>query len=86
MHNCSTANSFKQKVGEDTAIAKYELHIHYKKNSGKERLKEIIVCKDMMEATMTRLGKKEDPTIEKMEVLPHYNNDFPFDQPDLFQD
>ncbi len=35
---------------------------------------------------MTRLGKKEDPTIEKMEVLPHYNNDFPFDHPDLFQD
>ncbi len=35
---------------------------------------------------MNRLNRKEDPSIERMEVLPHYHNDFPFDQADLFED
>lgn len=67
-------------------MASYEVHITYTKESGKGNKKgqEVVVCEDMMAATTLRLDKQEDPDVETVVVRPHEVNDFPFDDPDIF--
>ena len=72
---------------KETHMSEYEVHVKYTKDSGKgnKRGEEMFLCKDMMEATMLRLDKQEEPDVEKVIVRPHERNDFPFDDPDIFK-
>ena len=67
-------------------MGSYEVQITYTKESGKGNKKgeEVIVCEDMMAATMLRLDKQEDPDVKSVVVRPYERNDFPFDDPDIF--
>ena len=69
-------------------MASYDVYITYTKKSGKgnKKRQEIINCKDMMEATLKRLDIQDNEEIEKVEIKINENNEFPFDQPDLFED
>lgn len=72
---------------KETHMGKYEVHIKYTKESGKGNKKgeEVVVCDDMMAATMLRLDKQEEADVENVVVRPHERNDFPFDDPDIFK-
>ena len=72
---------------KETHMRKYEVHIKYTKESGKGNKKgeEVVVCDDMMAATMLRLDKQEEADVENVVVRPHERNDFPFDDPDIFK-
>ena len=39
-----------------------------------------------MEATLKRLDIQDNEDVEKVEIKINENNEFPFDQPDLFED
>ena len=67
-------------------MGSYEVHITYTKESGKGNKKgeEVVVCEDMMAATMLRLDKQEEPDVKSVVVRPYERNDFPFDDPDIF--
>ena len=67
-------------------MASYEVHITYTPESGKGKKKgeEVVVCEDMMSATTLRLDKQEDPEVKSVVVRPCEKNDFPFDDPDIF--
>lgn len=61
-------------------MAKYEVNIYYKKESNKPKneLKEVVVCADMMEATLLRMKKEKEEMVEKVVIMPYSHNDFPF--------